>query len=211
MILNHASLAPAGWRDALGYLPDLADGMAVLIRTRTAQSTLRMSRSLHETYWPNDGSLFDAFREVMRQGKRDQSLFLMKLSEKAPLLSNLAPDGADRFWMCEAKTLPPDDGAPLVLCAVTGAICVGFPSEPVWDRDQLPVDFLELLSDGTLAGRARRDRQPYAVGARRSNRRSPPHAASTSVFRRNRLVEPAGADIPTPDVRPRRGGSPRRR
>ena len=83
MILNHASLAPAGWRDALGYLPDLADGMAVLIRTRTAQSTLRMSRSLHETYWPNDGSLFDAFREVMRQGKRDQSLFLMKLSEKA--------------------------------------------------------------------------------------------------------------------------------
>ena len=53
--------------------------------------------------------------------------------------------------MCEAKTLPPDDGAPFVLCAVTGAICVGFPSEPVWDRDQLPVDFLELLSDGTLA------------------------------------------------------------
>ena len=151
MILNHASLAPAGWRDALGYLLDLADGMAVLIRTRTAQSTLRMSRSLHETYWPNDGSLFDALREVMRQGKRDQSLFLMKLSEKAPLLSNLAPDAADRFWMCEAKTLPPDDGAPLVLCAVTGAICVGFPSEPVWDRDQLPVDFLELLSDGTLA------------------------------------------------------------
>ena len=42
-----------------------------------------MSRSLHETYWPNDGSLFDALREVMRQGARDQSLFLMKLSEKA--------------------------------------------------------------------------------------------------------------------------------
>lgn len=150
MILNHASLVPAGWRDALEFLPDLADGMADLVRARAAQATLRMSRSLHETRWPDEGSLFDAFREMMRRGARDQSLFLMKLSEKAPLLSYLAPDVTDRFRMCEAKTLPPDDGAPLVLCAVTDAIAVGFPSEPVWDGDRLPVDFLELLPDGTL-------------------------------------------------------------
>jgi len=38
----------------------------------------------------------------------------------------------------------------LVLCVVTDAICVGFPSDPVWDRDRLPVDFHELLPDGTL-------------------------------------------------------------
>ena len=75
MILNHASLAPAGWRDALGFLPDLADGMAGLVRAGAAQSTLRMSRPLHETYWPDDRSLFDAFREVMREGARDQSCF----------------------------------------------------------------------------------------------------------------------------------------
>ena len=150
MILNHASLAPAGWRDTLDFLPDLADGMAGLVRAGAAQATLRMSRSLHETCWPDEGSLFDAFREMMRRGARDQSLFLMKLSEKAPLLSSLAPDVTDRFRMCEAKTLPRDDGAPLVLCAVTDAIAVGFPSEPVWDRDRLSVDFLELLPNGTL-------------------------------------------------------------
>ncbi len=150
MILNHASLAPAGWRDALEFLPDLADGIAGLVRAGTAQATLRMSRSLHETRWPDEGSLFDAFREIMRRGARDQSLFLMKLSEKTPLLSSLAPDIIGRFRMCEAKTLSPGDGAPLVLCAVTDAIAVGFPSEPVWDRDRLPVDFLELLPDGTL-------------------------------------------------------------
>ena len=151
MILNHASLAPTGWRDALRFLPDLADGMAVLVQSGATQSTLRMSRSLHETYWPDERSLFDALREVMRQGARDQSLFLMKLSEKAPLLSGLAPEVTDRFRMCEATTLPPDDGAPLVLCVVTDAICVGLPSEPVWDRDRLPVDFEELLPDGTFA------------------------------------------------------------
>ena len=125
--------------------------MAVLVQSGATQSTLRMSRSLHETYWPDERSLFDALREVMRQGARDQSLFLMKLSEKAPLLSGLAPEVTDRFRMCEATTLPPDDGAPLVLCVVTDAICVGLPSEPVWDRDRLPVDFEELLPDGTFA------------------------------------------------------------
>ena len=148
MVLNHASLASAGWRDALGFLPDLADGMAGLVRARAAASALRMSRSLHEIYWP-EGSLFDAFRETMRQ-TRDQSLFLMKLSAKAPLLSDLGQEVTDRFQMCEAKTLPRDDGAPLVLCAITDAIAVGLPSEPVWDRDRLPVDFQELLPDDTL-------------------------------------------------------------
>ena len=110
-----------------------------------------MSRSLHETNWPDERSLFDAFREMKRQGARDQYVFLMKLSEKAPLLGDLGPDVTDRFLMCEARTLPPEDGNPLVLCAITDAIAVGFPSEPVWDRDRLPVVFQELLPDGALA------------------------------------------------------------
>ena len=151
MILNHASLVPAGWHDALRFLPDLADGMAAVVRSGAAQSTLRMSRSLHETYWSDERSLWDALREVMRLGARDQSLFVMKLSEKAPLLSGLGPEVTDRFLMCEAKALPPDDGAPLVLCALTDAICVGLPSEPVWDRDRLPIDFEELLPNGAFA------------------------------------------------------------
>ena len=151
MILNHASVVPAGWHDVLEFLPDLADGMAALVRDGAAVATLRMSRSLHETRWPDEGSLFNAFREVGRRGARDQSLFLMKLSEKAPLLSSLAPDVTYRFRMCEEKTLPPDDGAPLVLCAITDAIAVGFPSEPVWNRDRLPVDFRELLPNGAFA------------------------------------------------------------
>ena len=34
-----------------------------------------------------------------------------------------------------AKELPPEDGEPLVLCAITDWIAVGFPSDPVWDSD----------------------------------------------------------------------------
>ena len=151
MILNHASLAPTGWHDAVTFLPDLADGMAELVRSGAVQSTLRMSRPLHETYWRNERSLFHALLEVRRQGARDQYMFLMKLSEKAPLLISLTSEVKNRFWKCETKTLPQGDGAPLVLCAVTDAVCAGFPSEPVWDRDRLRVEFLEMLSDGTFA------------------------------------------------------------
>ena len=85
MVLNHVSLSTVEWHDALKFLPGLADGMASLVRGGAAQSTLRMSRSLHENYWPGQRSLFDAFRQIRREGARDQSLFLMKLSEKAPL------------------------------------------------------------------------------------------------------------------------------
>ena len=150
MVLNHVSLSTVEWHDALKFLPDLADGMASLVRGGAAQSTLRMSRSLHENYWPGQRSLFDAFRQIRREGARDQSLFLMKLSEKAPLLSDLGPHVTDRFPMCGARTLPPDEGAPLVLCVITDAIAVSFPSEPAWDRDRLAVEFEELLPDGKM-------------------------------------------------------------
>ncbi len=150
MILNHASLETSGWHDALAFLPDLAEGMAALVKSGVAQSTLRMSRSLHETYWPAERSLFEALQRVRQHGGRDHYLFFVKLSEKAPLLSSLPPEAKDRFLKCEAKTLPPDDGAPLILCAVMDAVCVGFPSEPVWDSDRLGIEFQELLSDGTL-------------------------------------------------------------
>ena len=150
MVLNHASLAPAGWRDALRYLPDLAEGIAKLVGDGVAQPALRMSLSLHEKYWPEEGSLFDAYQELRRQGARDQSLFLMKLSERTPLQSGLAPEAAARFRMCEARALPADDGAPLGLCAIADAIAVGFPSDAAWDGDRLAVDFEELLPDGTF-------------------------------------------------------------
>ena len=81
---------------------------------------------------------------------REVAAYLRGLSTKAPLLSGVSSDVTDRFLGCEEKTLPRGDGEPLVVCALTDAISVGFPSEPVWERDQLTVAFRELLPDGTF-------------------------------------------------------------
>ena len=150
MVLNHASLPPAGWLRTVDWLPDVADGMAALVRDGVSEAALRMCRSPHEIRYPDDQSLFEAYQELRRRGARDQYVFLMRMSTKVPLDSDLGPEVADRFRMCEAKVLPPDDGAPLVLCAVTAAIAVSVPSEPVWDHARIRVGFDELLPDGAV-------------------------------------------------------------
>ena len=157
MILNHASLASAPRHDVPGWLADLVGGMAALVDTGVVPTTLRTHRSVHEIPCPDDGaSLWDAYQELRRSGRRDESVFLMRLTGKAPLLSGVGPEVRDRFLACEAtaceaKTLPPPVGDPLVLCAVTDGIAVGFPSEPVWDRARITVTFRELLPNDTLA------------------------------------------------------------
>ena len=156
MILNHASLVAASRQDVPAWLANLASGMAALVNTGIVSATLRTHRSVHEIPCPEDGaSLWGAYRELQRSGRRDESAFLMSLTGKVPLLSGVATEVRDRFLLCEAtaceaKTLPPEEGAPLVLCAVTDAVAVGFPSEPVWDRDRLTVAFRELLPNDSF-------------------------------------------------------------
>ena len=88
--------------------------------------------------------------ELQVGGARDEYLFLVRLSAKVPLLSDVGQNVADRFQSCEAKTLPPKAGEPLVLCAITDGIAVGFPSDPIWDQNQVTVSFDELLPDGNI-------------------------------------------------------------
>ena len=133
---------------ALAWLKDLAIGMIQL--RRIAQSSLRVRFPVHEIRILSDFSLFDAYIALKKTGARDESVFLMRLSAKCPLLSEVESDVKDRFLACEAKRLPPEDGEPLVLCAITDWIAIGFPSEPVWDSDQLTVSFNELLPDESL-------------------------------------------------------------
>jgi len=122
----------------------------MLVRDSVVQKILRMSQPLHETYCLADWSLFDAYQELRQRGAREEYLFLMRLGAKLPLLSDAGEDVADRFRACEAKTLPWRDGEPLVFCAITDGIAVGFPSDPVWDRNQIAIDFDELLPDDSF-------------------------------------------------------------
>ena len=150
MVLNHASLTPPDPRTAVGWLKDIATGMAQLVNERVAQSNLRTCRPVFEIGCLLDYSLFDAYQDLREDGARDEYGFLMRLSAKCPLLSEVELDVKDRFLACEAKELPPEDGEPLVLCAITDWIAVGFPSDPVWDSDHLMVSFTELLPDESL-------------------------------------------------------------
>ena len=152
LVLNHASLTPAGEQELVGWLDDLAGGIRVLVGAGLTQKAVRMCRWPYQIRCFPVGSLRDAYLLLLKKGGRahENGSYLLGLSTKAPLLSGVSSDVVDRFRGCEEKTLPSSDGEPLVVCALTDAISVGFPSEAVWERDRLKVAFLELLPDDTF-------------------------------------------------------------
>ncbi len=150
MVLNHLSLASPNHHTAIEWLTDMTVGMTAIVGEGAAQAILRTRYHAYEIRCFAEWSLFDVYQALQQKGARDEYLFLVKLSTKTPLLSDMDQDVADRFRACEAKTLPPKDGEPLVLCAITDGIAVGFPSNPVWDRDNVTVSFNELLPDGNI-------------------------------------------------------------
>lgn len=152
MVLNHASLSAPDKFTVLDWLKDLAFGMIELNQNRVAQSVLRASRDLYSIQCHPYESLWDAYLDLDRESRGQEYLFLMQLADKSPLLRDVDQEIKDRFRLCEAvgcdaKTLSSEDGKPLVLCAITDGIAVGFPSEPIWERDQLDVSFNELIGD----------------------------------------------------------------
>ena len=155
MVLNHASvLAPESDRESIArWLGDLTGGMAALIRNQVVERSLRMARTFHDTQCLPDYSLFAASNDLRLRGFRDEFGFLMGLAAKVPLLDEVCEEDTGRFLACEERTLPSPDGEPLVFCAVTDGIAVGFPSAPEWDRDRATVHFDELLPDETTERR----------------------------------------------------------
>lgn len=158
MVLNHASLSAPDKYTALSWLKDLASGMSLLTGSQVAQSALRSNHELYEIQCCAGMSLLDAYQGIRQQGCHEEYRFLARLSTKYPhlndvdeevLLKNVDQEIKDRFGLCEAKTLSPEDGKPFVLCGITDGIAVGFPSEPIWERDQLDVRFSGLIEDST--------------------------------------------------------------
>ena len=152
MVLNHASLASPDRHTAVGWLKEVTVGMAILVRDNIVELSLRMRQSPSETLClPNcNWSLWDTLLEMRKGGAREEFAFFSRLASKVPLLSDIDRDIEDRFRGCEAETLPPKDGEPLVLCAITDGIAVGFPAESIWDCDQLTIRFIEMLPDESI-------------------------------------------------------------
>lgn len=150
MVLHHASVTSPDRRTAVDWLKGIATGMAQLVDKKVALASLRTHRPLSAIGCLPDYSLWDAYQWLREDRERDLYGFLVRLSTKCPLLSEVASAAKDRFLACETTKLPPEDGEPLVLCAIQNWISVGFPSVPVWDNDYLTVSFNELLPDGNI-------------------------------------------------------------
>ena len=149
MVLNHASIAAQDRYATTGCLKDIAAGMAQLHSSGVVQAVLRTCQPVQEIFCLPGYSLFEAFQDVRREGAEEEYLFLINLVTKVPLLGEVGADVKCRFNASEARALPPEDGKPLLLCALTNWVAVGFPSNP-WDSDQITVSFHELLADETI-------------------------------------------------------------
>ena len=152
MVLNHASVfvPRSNPVEISAWLRDLTVGMKQLLESEVVEKSLRTARNLYDTQCLSDYSLFDAYLGLQHRGYREEFRLFMGLSDKQPLLIEIDPCIGDRFLACEEQTLPAPDGEPLVLCAIADWIAIGFPSEPVWDRDRITVRFNELLPDETF-------------------------------------------------------------
>ena len=151
MILNHASLSVGDPTVAIDFLKDAVSGAAQLVKEGVVGSVLRADRGAQEIYCAEGFSLFDVVQELRKSGARDEHLFFARMVTKTPLLDGIGADDRQRFLGCETRDLPPEDGDPLLLCALTHAVAVGFPTHEDWDRDRVTVRFEELLPDGTFS------------------------------------------------------------
>ena len=146
MVLNHASLVPPDEHTCLCWLRDLAVGMSILTMHRVVDSALRSLVPPEEVWCLPGYSLRSAMYSLIATA-RDEANFLLQLTTKAPLSVGLSAATKDQFLACETVSLCPDDGEPLLICAIQDWITVSFPSKPDWEENSLTVRFQELLPD----------------------------------------------------------------
>ena len=150
MVLNHASLAAGDPYAVVDFLKDVVSGMAQLVKKEVTATVLRTTQIPAEIPCAPGFSLYDAMKELQQGGAREEYQFLVKITTKAPLLSDVEADVRHRFLTCETRNLPPKDGEPILLCALIGGVAIGFPTSTKWDRDRIAVVFGELQGDGTI-------------------------------------------------------------
>ena len=180
MVLNHASALATGHgrSDIFVWLADLARGIERLVGAGVVKNELRTMKELYEVDCLAGWSLYNAMSGMPQMGFREEYRRLAGLVTKSPLLRELPPDVEARFHGCEGVARSPEEGAPLLLCAVSDWVAVGLPSAPIWDQDSVVVEFDELLSDATTE----------RVSERVDNLTRFPHAVAIGQRHRQRLV-----------------------
>ena len=149
MVLNHASVVMSERGRVDQQLIDLARGMGELTHRSVAHKSLRMAKGLAEIECLSGESLHSIFLGLRRK-ERDAHAFLMGLAQKVPIDAGLDIQARNRLLACESMSMDATDASPLLVCAINDSIAVGLPSEPLWDRDRLHVEFEELLDSGDI-------------------------------------------------------------
>ena len=149
MVLNHVSFRSPTRDTAVDWLRDLIPGMSQLVGAGVVKARLRARHFSYDVECLPGHDLFSISLDLLTRGAHEEFRFFSSLNSKVPLLNDADPQDKARFLGCQHKTMEPEDGEPLLYCAIADGVSVGFPSSQEWDGDLLTVEFEELLADGT--------------------------------------------------------------
>ena len=149
MVLNNVSFRAPSRDTAVDWLRDLILGMSQLVGAGVVKARLRARHFSHDVECLPGHDLFSISLDLLTRGAHEEFRFFSSLNSKVPLLNDADPQDKARFLGCQHKTMEPEDGEPLLYCAIADGVSVGFPSSQEWDGDLLTVEFEELLADGT--------------------------------------------------------------
>ena len=153
MVLNHASLVADNRYVATEWLIGLSKGISAIRSDGIVKSPMRAGKYFDQIQCTPDATLFDLTIAMLSTKAREEAAFLMELSKKVSLLKCTNPD-IEAGSACLTLVSSPDirlsliDADPLRYCVETDSVAVGFPSDPIWEQDQIDVYFNELSSDG---------------------------------------------------------------
>lgn len=156
-VLNHASLVAESQADVVPLLKDVVEGMAILVKKNVADAILHSDNP--QIRCPAPLPLIDFIWSDTLEIEKELKIFLSKIISKISTFDNLEENYKDRFIGCDylsssssegrSISLTPDEGAPLVLCAVTDWIATGFATND-WDCKQIEVHFNEIQDDSSF-------------------------------------------------------------
>lgn len=159
MVLNHASLETRDPQTASGWIINLIDGMKRIIDAKVAPMQLHTSKRFSDIQCAPGISLDQMWYSMFKSpNSRDEAQFFMILSSQTSLLTESNPAVSSRLSGCELCPIPGmpttrEDSAPLLYCAITDGIAIGLPSHPIWDSDELDINFDELLPNDQFESR----------------------------------------------------------
>jgi hypothetical protein len=128
----------------------LAEVISAAVCAGVVDNSLRMCRPLHELSLVGRLSIFDALIQLLKDPTGvEEARYLMRLSQKCPLLSDVLVEIEGRFHGldCQSFDQRPDG---LLYCLAADGISVSFLSQPIWDAERVTFSANELDAEGGI-------------------------------------------------------------